>query len=176
MKYDIVLCGVGGQGILSLSAFLAASAHKAGLRIKQSEVHGMAQRGGSVSAQLRLSDREIYSPLIPARTADMIIGMDPLEIYRYLNYASADTKIIVSAEPVLNIPNYPSPESVIEPLQKAGALILEKATNITLAGAASKFIPIEQDIFTETLTGFFARKGQEILDKNIQEFKRGTQI
>ena len=143
MKYDIVICGVGGQGILALSAFLAKCAHEAGLYVKQSEVHGMAQRGGAVVAHLRLADKNIFSPLIPEHSADMLIGLDPLETYRYMNYANKETKLIVSANPVLNIPNYPPLATVLEPLRKAKALLLEKASNIMLAGTASKFIPID---------------------------------
>lgn len=173
MKCDIVLCGVGGQGILSLSAFLAKSAHTSGLYVKQSEVHGMSQRGGAVVAHLRLSDKEIYSPLIPEHSADLLIAMDPLETYRYMNYVNKKTQLIVSAEPVLNIPNYPSIETVLEPLKKTGAILLEKASNITLAGAAAQFIPIDVNIFKKALVEFFARKGQEILEKNQQDFAQG---
>jgi indolepyruvate ferredoxin oxidoreductase beta subunit len=173
MKYDIVISGVGGQGILVLSAFLAKCAHEVGLSVKQCEVHGMAQRGGSVVAHLRLSDKEIHSPLIPEHTADMMIGMDPLEIYRYMNYTNKDTKLIVASEPVINIPNYPSIETILEPLKKANAVMLEKATNITLVGAASRFMPIDVKVFEKVLVEFFAPKGQEVLLKNQQDFEQG---
>ena len=173
MKYDIVICGVGGQGILSLSAFLAKCAHEAGLCVKQSEVHGMAQRGGAVVAHLRLSDKDIHSPLIPERSADMLISMDPLETYRYMNFANKETKLIVSAEPMINISNYPPLATVLKPLKKAGAILPEKASNITLAGAASKFIPIDIKIFEKVLIEFFAGKGQDVLRKNQQDFEQG---
>ncbi|MDR2902525.1 MAG: indolepyruvate oxidoreductase subunit beta [Lactobacillales bacterium] len=173
MQYNIILSGVGGQGILFLSTFLTAVAHAAGLHVKQSEVHGMAQRGGSVVAHLRFSDKEINSPLIPEKSADMIISMEPLEVYRYLNYAHKGTKIIAAADPVKNIPVYPDEEKISGNLKAAGALLLPKATNIQLAGAAAKFIPIDIDIFKETIGDIFKNKPADVLEKNKKDFEEG---
>jgi len=136
----------------------------------------MAQRGGAVSAHLRLSDKEIHSPLISEHSADMLIGMEPLEACRYMRYVNKKTRLIISAEPVPNIPDYPPPETVLAPLKKAKAVLLEKASNIMLAGAASLFIPIDLKIFEKTLDEFFARKGQAVLDRNRQDFARGREI
>ena len=176
MKYDIVLCGVGGQGIILLSSFLAACAHKAGLQVKQSEVHGMAQRGGSVVAHIRLSDQAIHSPLIPLHQADMIISMEPLEIYRYLDYAHAGTKIIATRKPVVNIRNYPEITSVLEPLEKAGAILADEGNNILLAGIASNFIPIDNGFFQGVLTEFFMPKGKQVWQKCQQNYEAGRYV
>ena len=106
MKIDIILCGVGGQGILSIATIIGEAATKAGLNLKQAEVHGMSQRGGDVQSHLRLSDEAIYSDLIAQGAADMIISMEPMESLRYLQYLAADGKVVTGSEPFVNIP-YP---------------------------------------------------------------------
>ena len=107
MKKDIILAGVGGQGILSIAATIGFAAIEAGLHIKQSEVHGMSQRGGDVQSHLRLSDSEIASDLIPFGKADMIISVEPMESLRYLPMLSPDGWLITNTTPFINIPNYP---------------------------------------------------------------------
>src|SRR5512140_671328 len=107
MKFDIILAGVGGQGVLSVSAIIASSAMKEGLQVKQSEVHGMSQRGGEVLANLRLSDQPIASDLIPLGAASMILSMEPLESLRYLKYLNPVGTVIASSDPIVNIGNYP---------------------------------------------------------------------
>ena len=172
MQYNIILCGVGGQGILFLSKFFIQVAMRAGLNAKQSEIHGMAQRGGSVFAHIRLSDGEIYSPLIPERSADMVISMEPLEVYRYANFINENTKLIVNSTPFKNINNYPDEEKIIAQLKDKGAYLLENASNITLAGCASKFLPVEKHIFDEVLTEL-SKKSQEMYEKNKADFEKG---
>ncbi len=172
MQYNIILCGVGGQGILFLSKFFIQVAMKAGLNAKQSEIHGMAQRGGSVFAHIRLSDGEIYSPLIPEHSADMIISMEPLEIYRYTNFLNKNTKLIINSTPFKNINNYPDETKIIEPLKANGAILIENASNITLAGCASKFLPIEGYVFDEVLLEL-SKKSQEMYEKNKADFGKG---
>ncbi|HSE37567.1 MAG TPA: 2-oxoacid:acceptor oxidoreductase family protein, partial [Blastocatellia bacterium] len=108
MKYDIILAGVGGQGVLSVSAVIGSAARSQGLFVKLSEVHGMSQRGGGVVANLRLADKPIASDLIPLGGASMILSMEPLESLRYLNYLSPEGVLITSTNPVVNIPDYPN--------------------------------------------------------------------
>ena len=110
MKLDIVVCGVGGQGVISVATVIAKGAIKAGFKTRQSEVHGMAQRGGSVLAHLRIADRTIESDLIPRQSANLILGMEPIESLRYLQYLEKDGTLITSVDPVVNIPNYPDEE------------------------------------------------------------------
>ena len=107
MKKDIILCGVGGQGILSIATVIGEAATKAGLNLKQAEVHGMSQRGGDVQSHLRLSTQPIYSDLIAQGSADLIISMEPMESLRYLPYLAKDGKVVTGSKPFVNIPNYP---------------------------------------------------------------------
>jgi indolepyruvate ferredoxin oxidoreductase beta subunit len=172
VQYNIILCGVGGQGILFLSKFFIQVAMKAGLNAKQSEIHGMAQRGGSVFAHIRLSDGEIYSPLIPENCADMIISMEPLEIYRYTKFINKNTKLIVNSTPFKNINNYPDEEKIISVLKENNAYLIDNASNITLAGCASKFLPIAKNVFDEVLSEL-SKKSQEMYEKNKADFEKG---
>lgn len=107
MKKDIILCGVGGQGILSIATVIGEAATKAGLYLKQAEVHGMSQRGGDVQSNLRLSTETIWSDLIPQGGADVVISMEPMESLRYLPYLAKTGVIVTSCKPFINIPNYP---------------------------------------------------------------------
>ena len=116
MKKDIILAGVGGQGILSIATIIGEAATNANVQLKQAEVHGMSQRGGDVQSNLRLSNEEIYSDLIPKGKADMIIAMEPMEALRYADCLSADGVIITSSAPFVNIPNYP--DNINEQLKK----------------------------------------------------------
>ena len=105
MKKDIILCGVGGQGILSIATIIGEAATRANINLKQAEVHGMSQRGGDVQSNLRLSTDPIYSDLISKGGADLIISMEPMEALRYLPYLSKDGVIVTSNKPFVNIPN-----------------------------------------------------------------------
>lgn len=98
---------MGGQGILSIATIIGDAATKAGLNLKQAEVHGMSQRGGEVESGLRLSDTEIYSDLVPLGSADMILSMEPMEALRYLPFLHPDGYVITSSSPFKNIVNYP---------------------------------------------------------------------
>ena len=112
MKKDIILCGVGGQGILSIATIISEAATLAGLELKQAEVHGMSQRGGDVQSNLRLSTETIYSDLIPLGSCDLIISMEPMEALRYLPYLSREGVVVTSSKPFVNIPNYPDQEAL----------------------------------------------------------------
>ncbi|MBO4731994.1 MAG: indolepyruvate oxidoreductase subunit beta, partial [Spirochaetaceae bacterium] len=148
MKYDIILAGVGGQGVLSIAAIIASAAMKSGLSVRQSEVHGMSQRGGGVSAHLRLSDATIASDLIPKGGADMILSMEPMESLRYLPWLGAKGVLLTAAEPFVNINNYPEIETIYKTIDslpdsrilKTAELAKEagniKCENMVLIGAA----------------------------------------
>ncbi len=187
MKYDVILAGVGGQGVLSVSAIIASSAMKEGLQVKQSEVHGMSQRGGAVYTNLRLSDQPIYSDLIPRGTASMILSMEPLESLRYLDYLKPDGYLITSANPEKNIPDYPDLHTLLDQIRllphtviidahqwaiKAGS---GRATNMVLAGAASHFLPLKLTTMENLIKEMFARKGEKVVDINLKAFHFGRE-
>ncbi len=188
MKYDMIICGVGGQGVLSVAAIIASAAMKEGLNVKQSEVHGMSQRGGAVYANLRLSDAPIYSDLIADGTASMILSMEPLESLRYLHYLKEDGFLITSENPEKNIPDYPDLDELLTRIRSlpnaltidARKLALEagsgRATNMVLAGAASHFLPIKAQSMEDFIKEIFARKGEKIVDINLKAFALGRKV
>lgn len=187
MKYDIILCGVGGQGVLSVAAIIAKGAMLDGLHVRQSEVHGMAQRGGAVQAHLRISDEEIFSDLIAQGSAQMILSMEPLEGLRYLGYLSPSGVLITAAEPVKNIPDYPAPEGVYAAVRRLpSSRIIEadrlareagnpRAANMVIVGAASKRLPLKTESLEAAIGELFASKGAEIAAKNIRAFELGRE-
>ena len=188
MKTDIILSGVGGQGILSIAAAIGEAALKEGLYMKQAEVHGMSQRGGDVQSNLRLSDQPIASDLIPLGHADLIISLDPMESLRYLPYLSKEGWLVTNSQPFINIPNYPEMEKVNAELDKlphkvvldveaiakeAGSV---RAANIVMLGAATPFLRIEYEKIEEGVRSIFARKGEEIVAMNLKALKAGYEL
>jgi indolepyruvate ferredoxin oxidoreductase, beta subunit len=188
MKCDIITAGVGGQGILSIAAMIAAAASGDGLHAAQSEVHGMSQRGGAVVAHLRLSDQPIHSPTIGRGRADLIISMEPLESLRYLAFLSPGGLLITSSEPVKNIPDYPDIDSVLATIGGIpGAVIVDahriarqagspKAANVVLVGAAAHRLPIAAERIRERIRKTFAAKGEEMVRINLEAFTRGQEV
>lgn len=185
MKYDVILAGVGGQGVLTLAASIAYGAMQEGLTVRQSEVHGMAQRGGAVLAHMRLADSEIYGDLIGKGSADMILSMEPMEGLRYLEYLKPDGILISAAEPFENIPNYPEPETLYDQIRQlpsqrlietkdlakqAGSV---RAVNMVLIGAASPFLPISKEKLSRAIADLFERKGADIVKTNQEAFSLG---
>lgn len=187
MKTDIILCGVGGQGILSIATIIGEAAIKENLYIKQAEVHGMSQRGGDVQSNLRISSEPINSDLIATGQADVIISMEPMEALRYLPYLNKKTGwIITSSVPFVNIPNYPDMEDIkkeyselsnvefidIEKLAKENDV--PRSANVILLGAAQKALGIDYDKLEAAIRRVFARKGEEIVNANIKALKIGA--
>jgi indolepyruvate ferredoxin oxidoreductase beta subunit len=188
MKFDIVLAGVGGQGVLSLSSIIASGAMKEGLYVKQSEVHGMAQRGGAVLANLRLSDKPIASDLIPSGSAAMILSMEPLESLRYLSFLRPDGALITSTTPVINIPDYPNLNELLGKIRSVpGAILVEsdrlakaagsaRAANMVMVGAASHLLPVKVETMEHYIESVFKRKGDQIVEANLKAFRAGREV
>ena len=187
MKFDVILAGVGGQGVLSVAAIIAQAAVNEGLKVRQSEVHGMAQRGGAVLAHLRISDTAIAGDLVPKGSADIIISMEPLESLRYTNWLAPSGALVTAAEPFVNINNYPETESIIAAIKnypqcriiEAAALAKEaglaRAVNTVMVGAASGFLPIKVQTLEDTIAGVFAAKEAAVLAANTKAFQLGRQ-
>ncbi|MBQ2607922.1 MAG: indolepyruvate oxidoreductase subunit beta [Paludibacteraceae bacterium] len=186
MKKDIILAGVGGQGILSIATVIGEAALQEGLYLKQAEVHGMSQRGGDVQSNLRLSSEPIMSDLIPMGGADLIISLEPMEALRYVQYLRPDGWIVTSCVPFLNIPNYPELEEVlarvrahknhvlldVEALAKeAGAPA--QAANMVLLGAAIPMLGIDHDKMLAGVARIFARKGEQVVNSNLAAVEAG---
>jgi indolepyruvate ferredoxin oxidoreductase beta subunit len=187
MKTDIILCGVGGQGILSIATIIGEAALKENLYIKQAEVHGMSQRGGDVQSNLRISSDPIRSDLIALGGADVIISMEPMEALRYLPYLNKNGWIITSSAPYVNIPNYPDMDVVMKDLEKVDNVIIldiEKAAkdngvprsaNVILLGAAQKALGIEYNKLEDAIRRVFGRKGEAVVDANIKALAIGRE-
>jgi indolepyruvate ferredoxin oxidoreductase beta subunit len=185
MKRDIILAGVGGQGIISIASIIGYTALQQGLHMKQSEVHGMSQRGGNVQSNLRISDREIASDLIPLGKADLIIAVEPLESLRYLPGLSKDGWVITSTKPYVNIPNYPPIDDILKEIKSiphhialdADAIAKNigsvKAANIVILGAASLFLDMAFEKIEDAIRFIFRKKGEEITAINLKALQAG---
>jgi indolepyruvate ferredoxin oxidoreductase beta subunit len=185
MKKDIILAGVGGQGIISIASIIGYAALEQGMFLKQSEVHGMSQRGGDVMSNLRISHNPIASDLIPFGQADMIISIEPLESLRYLPYLSGEGWVITNTRPFNNIPNYPEIDKIMGEIARvphhialdADATAKEagstKATNIVILGAASPFLGMAYEKLEEAIRFIFRKKGDKIIDLNLCALKAG---
>jgi len=188
MKKDIILAGVGGQGILTIATIIGDAATAAGLSLKQAEVHGMSQRGGDVQSNLRLSTETIHSDLIKQGTADLIISMEPMEALRYVQYLHENGSVVTSSHPFKNIPNYPDEEALMKELDSlphVAALPIEdvakehnlpKSANVILLGMAARYIDIlSPEQLRESTTRVFAPKGDKVVEANLMAFDLGLQ-
>ena len=185
MKTDIILCGVGGQGILSIATIIGEAAMNENLYIKQAEVHGMSQRGGDVQSNLRISSDPIASDLIAKGGADVIISMEPMEALRYLPFLAKDGWIITSATPFVNIPNYPDMDVINGDLDRLPNVIridieqmakdngIPRSANVILLGAAQKALGIEYTKLEDAIRRVFGRKGDAVVEANIKALALG---
>ena len=187
MNKNIIIAGVGGQGILTIAAIIDLAAMNKGLHVKQAEVHGMSQRGGAVESHLRISDREIFSDLIPRGKADLILAIEPMESLRYLPFLAADGIIVTATEAFNNIADYPDEELVREEIEKSGRHVMVdasklarsagnlKAFNVVMLGAAAPYIGIGIDQLKVAIAQLFSSKGQEVVDMNLLAFGKGLE-
>jgi indolepyruvate ferredoxin oxidoreductase beta subunit len=185
MKRDIILAGVGGQGILSIATTIGTAALNVGLHLKQAEVHGMSQRGGDVSSNLRIADHEIASDLIPYGKADLIISVEPMESLRYLPLLSPDGWLITNTKPFINIPNYPEMDKLLAEIEKihnhialdadeiAKKLGSTRSANMVILGAASPFLEMNYLDLQDAVRHIFERKGEEIVKINLDALQAG---
>ncbi len=185
MKRDIILAGVGGQGILSIATTIGTAALKAGLHLKQAEVHGMSQRGGDVSSNLRIADHEIASDLIPYGKADLIISVEPMESLRYLPFLSPEGWLITNTKPFINIPDYPKMDALLAEIENFGNHIAldadeiakelgsTRSANMVILGAASPFLEIEFRELQDAIRSIFTRKGEEVVKLNLDALQAG---
>jgi len=186
MKKDIILSGVGGQGILSIATAIGIAAVDKGWYLKQAETHGMSQRGGDVQSHLRISEEVVHSDLIPFGQADMILSVEPMESLRYLPYLHPDGWVVTNLKPFVNVGNYPDIEKVISEIKKiknhilidADAIATElgaaKSANMVMLGAAYSFLGIEKSYFENAIKTLFGRKSEEVVNTNIKAFNAGA--
>lgn len=187
MQKNILIAGVGGQGILTIASIIDLAAMNLGLNLKQAEVHGMSQRGGAVESHLRISSKEIYSDLIPMGKADLILSIEPMESLRYLPFLSPDGIIVTATEPYENINNYPDLQELLKSIQNSASSMLVEAKsiakeagsprvyNIALLGAASPYIGIDSEELEKAIEMFFERKGDKIVTMNLKAFRLGKE-
>jgi indolepyruvate ferredoxin oxidoreductase, beta subunit len=188
MKTDIILAGVGGQGILSIAAIVGAAAIEKGLFLKQSETHGMSQRGGAVVSHLRISDQPVASDLIPLGSADVILSVEPMESLRYLPFLSSKGWLVSNSTIFKNIDDYPAFELIEQEIRKLPHSVLldadriardlghPRGSNMVMLGAASPFLDLTIDEIIWGIEAIFGRKGTEVVLMNIKAFQAGYQI
>lgn len=188
MKKDIILSGVGGQGILTIAATIGTAALLEGLQLKQAETHGMSQRGGDVQSHLRLSSKNIASDLIPEGQADLILSVEPLESLRYINYLNKETGWLISSmNPFNNIKNYPELEEVLNEIWKLPRYITIdaervakdqgsiRAANIVILGAASPFLELKYESLQQAIETMFSKKGKDMVTLNLNALRAGRE-
>ena len=185
MKTDIILSGVGGQGILSIATVIGDAALNEGLHLKQAEVHGMSQRGGDVQSNLRISSEPIHSDLIPLGSANVIISLEPMEALRYMPYLAPDGWVITSSKPFINIPNYPEQELLDKELEKVKNIVLldtaqiaadngmPRSENMVLLGGAVDAIGLPLEMILDSVKRIFASKGDAVIEQNLKAVMLG---
>lgn len=185
MEHNLILAGVGGQGILSIAYVIDNAALDAGLSFKQAEVHGMAQRGGAVQSHLRYADHPIHSDVIPAGRADLVLSVEPLEVMRYWHLLEPDGWVVTSVNRYVNIPDYPEHEELlarlagfansvmVDAVQLAKAAGSQRAQNMAVLGAASPLLDLPEKHLLKHVRTLFAGKGQKVVDVNTRAFAFG---
>ncbi len=186
MQKDIIIAGVGGQGILTIAAIIDLAAMELGLQVKQAEVHGMSQRGGAVESHLRISSEAIWSDLIPLGKADLILSLEPMEALRHLHFLSPKGLIITATEPQGEIDGYPSVDALHRVINATGFHLLvdattlardagsSKSSNLVMLGAAAPYLGIESKVLEKAITAYFAKKGENIVATNLRAFRLGA--
>lgn len=185
-KKDIILAGVGGQGILTIATIIGNAAAHAGVNLKQAEVHGMSQRGGDVQSNLRLSTAPIYSDLIRSGAADLIISMEPMEALRYVPNLSSEGWVVTSSVPFVNIPNYPDQQALAQEVNALPNVIsrdieqmakdagVPKCANVVLLGMAARHIGVlSAEQLRQAVARVFASKGDKVVADNLLAFDTG---
>ena len=184
-KQDIILAGVGGQGILSIAFVIDSAALNEGLHVKQAEVHGMAQRGGAVTSNLRLSEERIWSDLIPRGGADLILSVEPLEVFRYLDFLKPGGRVVTSSAPFINIPDYPDKAGLLDRIKQIpGSIVVDsdvlakeagssRAQNTVMLGAAAKYLLPREENLLAYVRVLFEKRGDKILEANLKAFELG---
>lgn len=183
MKKDIILCGVGGDGIVSVAKIISDAALNLGMNVKQSEIHGMSQRGGSVFSHLRISSEPIFADVIPEGKADIILSSEPMEALRYLPFLAPEGCVITNSDPFVNIKNYPDIEKVYAELKKLKHCVSFNANeiaksikargNMVLLGAAAPYLEIEFGELEKAIQNIFGRKGEDVVNTNIAAIRAG---
>jgi len=185
MKTDIILAGVGGQGILTIAAAIGFASLHENKFVKQAEVHGMSQRGGAVQSHLRVSDQPIASDLIPLGNADLILSVEPMEALRYLPFLDKNGWVVTNSVPFNNITDYPPMSAIREEFEKlpysvwldADGLAKEcqssKSSNIVMLGAASEHLGLRFESLIAGIEQIFSRKGKDVVEANIRALKIG---
>lgn len=185
MNRNIILAGVGGQGLLALAAAIGEAARALGLDVKQAEVHGMAQRGGVVQSHLRYAERPLHSNLVRMGTADLILALEPMEALRYLSYLSPTGAVVSDTSPLMNIPDYPKEEDILGEMEKlaihrlvdAGALAKEagamQAANMVMLGAGAPFLELPEEALIAGVEAVFSGKANSVIETNVRAFRLG---
>ncbi len=188
MQINIILAGVGGQGILTIAAVIDHAALQSGLTVRQAEVHGMSQRGGAVQSHLRISDKEIFSDLIAEGTANLILSVEPLEALRYLPFLAPEGRIVTSTDSFINMEGYPTTEQILDELHHTNCPVLVNAaelareagsirtSNMVMLGAAAPFIGIATEMVEASIEKLFQAKGADIAAMNIRAFRTGQAL
>lgn len=188
MKTDIILAGVGGQGILSIASILGNAVLSEDLFLKQAETHGMSQRGGAVVSHLRISDKEIASDLVPLGGADLILSVEPMEALRYLPFLSSEGYVVANTTPFINVPNYPDINEIMAEIRKqphfvaidadkiAGQIGNKRASNVVMLGAATPFIDIAPEKIEAGIERIFRKKGEAVVELNRKAFREGREF
>jgi len=183
MEFNIILSGVGGQGILTIAYLLDNASVANSYHFKQAEIHGMAQRGGAIQTHLRISDKPIFSDLIPQARADLILSVEPLEVNRYLSYLKKDGAVVSSSTPVKNIPNYPDERELLRRLLSLPNVVLldadkiarqagsSRSQNVVMLGAATPFLPFK--LVPHFVQEVFGDKGDRVVETNIRALTMG---
>lgn len=187
MQNNIILAGVGGQGILSIAAVIDLAALECGLNIRQAEVHGMSQRGGAVQSHLRISSREIHADLITEGCADLILSVEPLEALRHIPFLAPGGRVVTATDPFVNIPNYPETGLIIAELNRTNRPILVDAAkrarkagnirsaNMVVLGAATPLIQLDLQTIENGIRKLFASKGDRTVTMNLSAFRSGVE-